>query len=59
MLAATKLTDQQNAMAGEIAMGSRIRKGVFDEMRAVPDGKGGVWIHHVYLAPGFEHTELL
>ncbi len=58
-LAATKVTALQNAMAGDIAMGSRIRKGVFDEMWAVPDGKGGVWIHHVYLAPGFEHTELL
>jgi hypothetical protein len=58
-LAATKLTAQQNAMAGEIAMGSRVRKGVFDELWVVPDGKGGVWVHHVYLAPGFEHKELL
>ena len=58
-IAATKLTAKQDSMAGEISMGSRIRKGVFDEMWAVPDGKGGVWVHHITLAPGFEHTELL
>lgn len=40
-------------------MGWRIRKGVFDEMWASPDGAGGLWIHHVYLAPGHEHTELV
>lgn len=58
-LAATKLTAKQDLMAGAIPMGSRIRKGVFDELWAVPDGKGGVWVHHITLAPGFEHTELL
>lgn len=40
-------------------MGIRVRKGVFDEMWAAPDGKGGIWVHHVTLAPGHEHTELL
>jgi len=40
-------------------MGMRIRKGVFDEMWVAPDGKGGIWVHHITLAPGFEHTELL
>lgn len=54
-LAATKLTARQDAMAGVTPMGSRIRKGIFDETWAAPDGKGGVWIHHIYLAPGFEH----
>ena len=58
-LAASTLSGAQNSMAGEIAMGTRVRKGVFDEMWVVPDGKGGVWVHHVTLAPGFEHTELL
>lgn len=48
-----------SAMAGQNPMGMRIRKGVFDEVWAAPDGAGGVWIHHVTLAPGFEHTELL
>jgi hypothetical protein len=47
------------SMAGQVPMGVRVRKGVFDEMWAAPDGKGGTWIHHVTLAPGFEHTELL
>lgn len=54
-LAAPKLL----SMAGEKPMGMRIRKGVFDEMWVAADGKGGVWVHHVILAPGFEHTELL
>ncbi len=48
-----------SAMAGENPMGMRIRKGVFDEVWAKSDGNGGVWVHHVTLAPGFEHTELL
>lgn len=50
---------EQESMAGQNPMGVRVRKGVFDEMWAAPDGKGGVWVHHVTLAPGFEHTELL
>lgn len=57
--AAANVTSAQKAMAGEKPLGMRIRKGVFDEMYAAPDGKGGTWIHHVTLAPGFEHTELL
>ena len=48
-----------NGMAGQNPMGIRVRKGVFDEVWAAPDGAGGTWIHHVTLAPGFEHTELL
>ena len=40
-------------------MGWRIRKGVFDETWVSPDGEGGLWVHHVYLAPGHEHTELI
>lgn len=47
------------SMVGQVPMGMRIRKGVFDEMWVAPDGKGGIWVHHVILAPGFEHTELL
>lgn len=57
--AASKASASQMAMAGQSPMGMRIRKGVFDEMWAAPDGKGGIWVHHVILAPGFEHTELL
>ena len=57
--AAAALTGAQNAMAGEVPMGFRIRKGIFDETWVAEDGKGGVWVHHVTLAPGFEHTELL
>jgi len=52
-------TAADNAMAGQVPMGVRVRKGVFDEMWAAPDGKGGVWIHHITLAPGYEHTELI
>jgi len=53
------LTTEQKAMAGQNPMGMRVRKGVFDEMWVAPDGNGGVWVHHVTLAPGHEHTELL
>jgi hypothetical protein len=53
------MTAEQRSMAGQNPMGMRVRKGVFDEMWVAPDGKGGVWVHHVTLAPGFEHTELL
>ena len=41
------------------SMGIRVRKGYFDETWVAPDGHGGAWVHHVLLAPGFEHTELL
>lgn len=57
--AAANVTTAQKAMAGEKPMGMRVRKGVFDETWVAPDGKGGIWVHHVTLAPGFEHTELL
>lgn len=52
-------TGSANSMAGEVPMGVRARKGVFDETWVAPDGRGGTWVHHVTLAPGFEHTELL
>lgn len=57
--AAANVTTSQKAMAGEKPMGMRVSKGVFDEMWVAPDGKGGIWVHHVTLAPGFEHTELI
>jgi len=57
--AAASLSASQKAMAGENPMGMRVRKGVFDETWVAADGKGGIWVHHVTLAPGFEHTELL
>lgn len=53
------MTAAQSSMAGQNPMGVRVRKGVFDEMWVAGDGKGGIWVHHVTLAPGFEHTELL
>jgi hypothetical protein len=56
---AAALTASQQAMAGAYGMGMRIRMGVFDETWVSPDGNGGVWVHHITLAPGFEHTELI
>lgn len=56
---AATLSAKQRAMAGPVPMGIRVRMGVFDELWAAPDGNGGTWIHHVVLAPGSEHTELL
>lgn len=55
-ISALTLPNADNAMVGNLPMGVRIRRGVFDEVWAAPDGKGGVWIHHVLLAPGFEHV---
>ncbi|MGH8029658.1 MAG: hypothetical protein ACREO3_06970 [Arenimonas sp.] len=57
--AASAFSDGQKSMAGLVPMGMRVRKGVFDEMWVSQDGKGGIFVHHVTLAPGFEHTELL
>lgn len=53
------LTNEQESMTGLSAMGMRVCRGVFDETWVVPDGRGGIWVHHVTLAPGFENTELL
>lgn len=58
-LGASQVSAAQKSMAGQVDVGMRIRKGVFDETWVAADGKGGIWVHHVYLAPGFEHTELL
>ena len=55
----TALSVEQKAMAGTNPMGVRVRKGIFDETWVADDGKGGLWVHHVTLAPGYEHTELL
>lgn len=57
--AGASLSASQRAMSGPVPMGVRVSFGVFEEIWAAPDGKGGVYIHHVLLAPGFEHTELL
>jgi hypothetical protein len=56
---ALTLPSADRAMAGDVPMGVRIRRGVHDEVWAAPDGKGGAWIHHVFLAPGFEHPDAL
>lgn len=53
------LSADLKVMAGPTPMGVRVRIGVFDETWVAPDGKGGVWVHHITLAPGFEHSELL
>jgi hypothetical protein len=57
--AAKALTAAQQAMVGDNRMGMRIRKGVFTETWVSDDGKGGIWVHEITLAPGFEHTDLL
>jgi len=57
--AAAAMTPGQQAMAGQNPMGMRVRRGVFDETWVASDGKGGVWVHHITLAPGHEHTDLI
>lgn len=58
-IANSGLAASKRAMIGQVPLGSRIKKGIFDEVYAAPDGKGGVWVTHVLLAPGFENTDLL
>lgn len=36
-------------------LGTLVRRGHFSETYVAPDGHGGLWVHHVRLAPGFEH----
>ena len=56
--ASTPLTAEQHSMAGQIPMGVRVHKGVFHEIWvARNDQDGSAWIHHVTLAPGFEHDD--
>ena len=55
----TARSSERKAMPGEIPKGVRVHKGVFDETWVAPDGRGGLWIHQVTLAPGFEHDELV
>ena len=40
-----------NEMAGEVPMGHLVHGDAFYETWVAPDGKGGLWIHHVALAP--------
>jgi hypothetical protein len=53
----TAMTATQQSMAGQVPMGVRVRQGHFEEVWVANDGKGGLWIHHVTLAPGFEHLD--
>ena len=54
---AFRATPSQSAMTGNIPMGVLVRKDHFSEMYVAPDGRGGLWVHHVFLAPGFEHID--
>lgn len=47
----------QSAMAGDVPLGTLVRKGHFSETYVAPDGRGGLWVTHVTLAPGFEHLD--
>lgn len=48
----------------DVDVGVGVPKGVmvgktrFSEVWAAPDGHGGLWIHHVFLAPDALHTEI-
>ena len=55
--AAATLSASQQAMAGN-SLGVLVHKDHFYETYVSPDGKGGLWVHQVILAPGFEHVNL-
>ena len=40
-----------NPMAGEIPMGILVHQTAFSETWVAPDGKDGLWVNHVTLAP--------
>lgn len=44
-------TGAQHAMAGDVPMGHLVHGDAFYETWVAPDNKGGLWIHHVTLAP--------
>lgn len=51
-------TSDQNAMGGAVPLGALVHRDHFFEVYVAPDGKGGLWINRVILAPGFEHIKL-
>jgi hypothetical protein len=55
--ATTGVTRGQSAMAGDVPLGNLVHRGHFHEVYVAPDGRGGLWVTHVRLAPGFEHLE--
>ena len=42
---------EAHSMAGETPLGALVHQGAFEEVYVAPDGKGGLWIHHAFLAP--------
>jgi hypothetical protein len=54
---ATSVTRGQSGMAGDVPLGNLVHRGHFHEVYVAPDGRGGLWVTHVRLAPGFEHLE--
>ena len=52
------VSSAQSSMAGGVPIGVLVHKDHFYETYVASDGKGGLWIHHVTLAPGFEHLKL-
>lgn len=54
-----RLPAAKRAMLGSLPLGERVKKDIFSETYVAPDGKGGIWVHEVILAPGFENMDLL
>lgn len=55
---AASVTTAQSSMAGGVGLGTLVHKDHFYEVYVAPDGHGGLWIHHVTLAPGSEHLKI-
>lgn len=52
------LSSAQSSMTGVVPLGVLVHKGHFSETYAAPDGKGGLWINRVTLAPSAMHVNL-
>ena len=48
----------QSAMTGDVPLGTLVRKDHFFEIYVAPDGKGGLWINRITLAPSAMHAKL-
>ena len=48
----------QSGMTGEVPLGNLVHRDHFYEVYVAPDGKGGIWINRVTLAPSAMHTKL-
>ena len=58
MTVSSALSSAQSEMTGPVPLGVLVRKDHYFEIYVAPDGKGGLWINRVTLAPSAMHIKL-